>query len=108
MSVEKSLLLSRLLGRVARDKGPVETQSTLRAGDSGLSDQIMATQSMSTHQIVFSLILSLFDPGVLLKVFRISRSFIFEVKRSVRNVQSCQLIATATLITNVNSVPWPD
>ena len=107
-SVEKSLLLSRLLGRVARDKGPVETQSTLRAGDSGLSDQIMATQSMSTHQIVFSLILSSFDPGVLLKVFRISRSFIFEVKRSVRNVQSCQLMATATLITNVDSDPWPD
>ena len=45
MSVEKSLLLSRLLGRVARDKGPVETQSTLRAGDSGLWDPIMRTQS---------------------------------------------------------------
>ena len=50
MSVEKSLLLSRLLGRVARDKGPMETQSTLRAGDSGLWDPIMATQSRHIKQ----------------------------------------------------------
>ena len=53
-SVEKSLLLSRLLGRVVRDKGPVETLSTLRAGDSGLWDQIMRT-TQSRH-IVFLLL----------------------------------------------------